>query len=75
VLHRREVVRAVILAGANSSNLLELLDHKGVRLCSSAITLLACRRISENIPTELVKKASCHSSTEMTLNSWQTVEA
>jgi len=31
VLHRREVVRAVILAGANSSNLLELLDHKGVR--------------------------------------------
>jgi hypothetical protein len=30
VLRRREVVRAVILAGTNSSNLLELLDHKGV---------------------------------------------
>lgn len=29
-LHRREVVRAVILAGTNSSNLLDLLDHKGL---------------------------------------------
>jgi hypothetical protein len=30
VLHHREVVRAVILAGKNSSKLLELLDHKGI---------------------------------------------
>src|SRR5665213_281192 len=28
-VQRHDVVRAVILAGANSSNLLELLDHKG----------------------------------------------
>ena len=30
VLQRRDVVRAVILAGTNSSNLMELLDHKGI---------------------------------------------
>lgn len=30
VLQRRDVVRAVILAGANSMNLIELLDHNGV---------------------------------------------
>ena len=29
-VQRHDVVRAVILAGANSSNLLELLDHKGI---------------------------------------------
>lgn len=30
VVQRRDVVRAVILAGTNSSNLIELLDHKGI---------------------------------------------
>jgi DNA-binding LacI/PurR family transcriptional regulator len=30
VVQRHDVVRAVILAGATSSNLLELLDHKGI---------------------------------------------
>ncbi len=30
VVQRRDVVRAVILAGSNSSNLIELLDHKGI---------------------------------------------
>ncbi len=30
VVQRRDVVRAVILAGTNSTNLLELLDHKGI---------------------------------------------
>lgn len=30
VLQRRDIVRAVVLAGANSENLLELLDHHGV---------------------------------------------
>src|SRR5665213_1041721 len=30
VLQRRDVVRAVILAGTNSTNLLELLDNKGI---------------------------------------------
>lgn len=30
VVQRRDVVRAVILAGTNSTNLIEMLDHKGV---------------------------------------------
>lgn len=30
VVQRRDVVRAVILAGTNSSNLIELLDHRGI---------------------------------------------
>lgn len=30
VVQRRDVVRAVILAGTNSSNLIELLNHKGI---------------------------------------------
>ena len=30
VMQRRDVVRAVILAGTNSANLIELLEHKGV---------------------------------------------
>ncbi len=30
VVQRRDVVRAVILAGTNSSNLIEMLDHKGI---------------------------------------------
>jgi DNA-binding LacI/PurR family transcriptional regulator len=30
VVHHRDIVRAVILAGTNSSNLLELLNHKGI---------------------------------------------
>jgi DNA-binding LacI/PurR family transcriptional regulator len=30
VVHRRDVVKAVILAGTNSPNLLELLNHKGI---------------------------------------------
>jgi DNA-binding LacI/PurR family transcriptional regulator len=30
VVQRRDVVRAVVLAGTNSSNLIELLDHKGI---------------------------------------------
>lgn len=30
VVQRRDVVRAVILAGTNSTNLIELLDHKGL---------------------------------------------
>lgn len=30
VVQRRDIVRAVILAGTNSSNLIELLDHKGI---------------------------------------------
>jgi hypothetical protein len=75
VLHHREVVRAVILAGTNSSNLLEPLDHKGVLfvlLCNNA---LGVPPDFKNIPTELVKRDSCHSSTEKTLNAWQTVEA
>lgn len=30
VIQRRDIVRAVILAGTNSTNLIELLDHKGI---------------------------------------------
>lgn len=30
VIQRRDIVRAVILAGTNSTNLMELLDHKGI---------------------------------------------
>ena len=30
VVQRRDVVRAVILAGTNSTNLIEMLDHKGI---------------------------------------------
>ena len=30
VVHHRDMVRAVILAGTNSHNLLELLNHKGI---------------------------------------------
>lgn len=30
VVQRRDIVRAVVLAGTNSSNLIELLDHKGI---------------------------------------------
>jgi DNA-binding LacI/PurR family transcriptional regulator len=30
VIQRRDIVRALILAGTNSTNLLELLDHKGI---------------------------------------------
>jgi DNA-binding LacI/PurR family transcriptional regulator len=30
VVQRRDIVRAVILAGTNSTNLIELLDHKGI---------------------------------------------
>jgi DNA-binding LacI/PurR family transcriptional regulator len=30
VVQRRDIVRAVILAGTNSTNLMELLDHKGI---------------------------------------------
>src|ERR1700730_10268118 len=30
VVQRRDIVRAVILAGTNSANLIDLLDHKGI---------------------------------------------
>ena len=30
VVQRRDIIRAVILAGTNSTNLIELLDHKGI---------------------------------------------
>jgi hypothetical protein len=75
VLHHREVVRAVILAGTNSNNLLELLDHKGVPSALLGSNALGVPPDFKNITTELVKRASCHSSTEKTLNAWQTVEA
>lgn len=75
MLHHREVVRAVILAGKNSSKLLELLDHKGIPSVLLGDNALGAPPDFENIPTELVKRASCHSSTEKTLNAWQTVEA
>jgi len=33
VVQRHDVIRAVILAGTNSTNLIELLAHKGIPFC------------------------------------------
>ena len=78
MLHHLEVVRAVIQAGTKSSNLLELLDRKGIPSMLLGDNALGGPPDFKNIPTELVKRDSCRSissSTEMTLNAWQTVDA
>jgi hypothetical protein len=73
VLRRREVVQAVIRAGTNSINLVELLDHLGI-----ASVLLGNSALGESLDFRNrhvifrdVKRDSCHSkssSIEMTLN-------
>ena len=56
MLHHLEVVRAVIQAGTKSSNLLELLDRKGIPSMLLGVNALGGPPDFQNIPTELVKK-------------------
>ncbi|MHB1744182.1 MAG: LacI family DNA-binding transcriptional regulator [Acidobacteriaceae bacterium] len=63
VVQRHDVVRAVVLAGANSVNLLELLDHKGI-----AYSVLGNNVIgeSQSLKGDIVYSDDIHGGQEMT---------
>lgn len=63
VVQRHDVVRAVVLAGTNSANLLELLDHKGI-----AYSVLGNNVIgeSQNLKGDMVYSDDIQGGQEMT---------
>jgi DNA-binding LacI/PurR family transcriptional regulator len=48
VVQRRDLVRALILAGTNSSNLIDLLDHKGIPYVALGNNILGEPQVAKN---------------------------
>jgi DNA-binding LacI/PurR family transcriptional regulator len=48
VVQRRDVIRALILAGTNSSNLIDLLDHKGIPYVALGNNILGEPQVAKN---------------------------
>jgi DNA-binding LacI/PurR family transcriptional regulator len=65
VVQRRDVVRAVILAGNNSTNLIQKLEHKGIALVALGNNLTSQ---SENLKHDIVFSGDIQGSYDITLH-------